>query len=668
MLWVAHGQTANDAVLAELKAEIAALRGPDPVLPKLESAIATLKAGGLRLSEADFDLQPEQKPPPMIEAAGPEFVAAWREFRRAASLRKKLVPDQWGLDIRSHDADAVAGYARLLRKASDDEALSQPEDFPQLKYVSGFWCGTEPFNFEAYNNRMRLLFACVRNRRFGDAFELLSASGTLGKGFMSFVEALGFDSQKILLGAWLHGNPTALETFSQNATDASARLILRWAKLHVKEVAALGAGHTESKFRKTVEPQVPGRELLNLLRPTTAVSMAAKEEIAAFINSEEVGLRTPRYWLGNQPAAGLKWLKPIARVALLDGDYDTRQCAEQVLVASGEGTLKTELSESVRFRLLLNGKQWGSKREPGFSGLKFNVNRYPGANSPGMAWNARVDGEGIISNSDGAFIPPSDISRAYIYSLPSEVPSPADPWFCASVPLPPRFGQVTELKAETVEVTIRPRLPRPDSEYARMATEVEFGWAADEAHSRSTTRIYRVQGSEPLVLSMVQPGAYLLGMRVPGSVVESLQPVTVNKTATVFEPAVLFGSTVTVPLDWPAQLTAKALEPQLIHRIGEQTFGGLWGILQLMRNGEVFDFPLEDEDSGWVWLEHKIVMRNLPLGKYRLMLHSSEEARGPDLGRRRYPGWKKAEVSFEVGAATPPQLTLKAVKVVPAPR
>jgi hypothetical protein len=49
----------------------------------------------------------------------------------------------------------------------------------------------------------------------------------------------------------------------------------------------------------------------------------------------------------------------------------------------------------------------------------------------------------------------------------------------AKIPLPPAFGQTTDVRIETVAVTIRPRFPRPAKEYEGTVTEVDFTWTEE---------------------------------------------------------------------------------------------------------------------------------------------------------------------------------------------
>ena len=101
---------------------------------RIESAIAELATSDVSLAESDFE-EANGAAPDEVTVAGPEFAAAWREYRRALTLRKdpeetgaaKSFRNITGVDVMAATDVGVAdlvGHASLVVSQSALDALA----------------------------------------------------------------------------------------------------------------------------------------------------------------------------------------------------------------------------------------------------------------------------------------------------------------------------------------------------------------------------------------------------------------------------------------------------------------------------------------------------------------------------------------------------------------
>ncbi len=383
-----------------------------------------------------------------------------------------------------------------------------------------------------------------------------------------------------------------------------------------------------------------------------------------------------RIWLREVPPGSAEWLKPIARAALHHERNDIRLMGENVLRAAGEMDAKAELRPPALYRLFVNGELW--RTEPRLGGrraVQLKVKQAPGGSQNALVTNGYSNQqEGVIHVASDDFAPSARVVSATLCASPSfqddESALPAEPWIHAKIPNPPAFGKTTDLPVETVEVTIRPRYPRPVKNYDGAISEVGFGWAEKGVQPADTACIYHLTGRGPLVLAQVQPGEYWLRVRAPGAALGQWEKIAITKSKTRFEPRLDIGASGSVPLRWPETLTVEEFDPVIV-LYQHNWWGGVPALFEVKRNGKNFSRAAPGPGEHVTDLfKDPLSLGNLPVGKYRVRLRSSLEVRAafnylpkPD---HPYADWEAVEVSFEVNGRSPSEFTAAPLKIEPA--
>ncbi|MDQ3623538.1 MAG: hypothetical protein M3463_13785, partial [Verrucomicrobiota bacterium] len=170
----------------------------------LKSEIATLRSEGVTLTDADFEPLKDAQPPQAVAAAGPEFVAAWREYRRAMSLKKKSTPLQARAARGKNIVIEGAEYSRLMEQLLSGAKPPLPDELAPFYYNDFNWCGTDMLRF-AHGHSQAVLLAALRHKHFGDALQMAMPSSGESELLADLLTALGFNWRKVLIGAWLDG-------------------------------------------------------------------------------------------------------------------------------------------------------------------------------------------------------------------------------------------------------------------------------------------------------------------------------------------------------------------------------------------------------------------------------------------------------------------------------
>ena len=475
---------------------VAADAGKDPVSERLSATVAALRTEGVKLTAADFHATSSDDPPRAVTEAGPEFVEVWREYRRASSLKRSLKPETRDLmkNVLEHEDE----YSRLWRALLDGPAPPKPEQVARFYFNDYGWCGQDGEAFAQANRRATLL-ACLQNRQWGDAVAMVLNSIGSDTVRADLLTALGFDWRKVIAGAWLDGKYRMLERLCKDPSDATAQLVIHWAELHCDEMVArresVSRGYTTDSV---MTPEYPALELLHLLAPGKDVQPQTKERIAAFLHHNATRLYDARQWLQRPPLGTASSLKPIARAALQHERNDVRQLAERVLYEAGETDAKAEVRPSAQFRLFINRNLWAPSGSAESSArLGFSVRYGPAGSPQGIATGVQVGRDGLITVNRDHFSWAGTVREASLDLRPSSfdhAASPEDPWVRAMIPLPPAYGAITDLKVETVSVTVAPRFPRPIREYANAVTTIEFTPADDDREPGASSPFYQIKG------------------------------------------------------------------------------------------------------------------------------------------------------------------------------
>jgi hypothetical protein len=638
----------------------------DGIRERVEVAASALRSAGVQLKAEDFEQNSPTDPPAAVASAGEEYGAAWREYQRALSLKSKSIapaPGERGKNVLLN----LDNYSRLISSLLNSDQPPQPEELGQFFYSDYSWCGTDTGTF-AEENRQAILLACLRNKRYGEAVRVLMAAAGNNKVKADVLTALGFDARKVVAGAWLAGQYGNLENLCTEGSEYAARLALRWAELHWEEAVAKQEGRS-GQIHMSKEPQVPAFELLQLLRDGNEVRSETKQQISEFLSKNATRLHDHQLWLERaRPGTG-KWLVGIARDALQHDKNAVRKLGEKVLEDAGEPDVRAELHPSPRYRLFVNGELWPLDKRGGYSQLGLSV-KYQ--SNGGLATDASPDNSGVITVDPDHFPRQEQVSEAYFYSWPSSLAKPvsvSDPWIRAEIPLPPAFGETSDIRVETVRLTIKPKLPRPAADYEGKITEMDFG-VSERDVPPSSPRLYLISGSKPLVIERVQPGEYWFRVRAPGAAVNPWQKIQITPKTNVLEPELAMGSTVVVPLSWPESLKLEELDPNIADIFRRQWWAGLPGMFVLEQNGKPYELPtdLNDLNREQKTSQDRLIFPGLPIGRYTLKMRSSDEV-GTLLGNRvaperRHAGWNRAELSFDVSVKSPAEIRTEPLKVV----
>lgn len=641
----------------------------DAVRERVEAMASDLRREGVQLTAEDFEQTSPADPPAKVAAAGEDYVAAWREYQRALSLKEKrrAAPQaepamNAGLNLEE--------YSRLTNALLNSDQPPQPEELSKFFYSDYSWCGTDSGVFAKKNQQMVLL-ACLRNKRYVEAVRQLMGEAGDSKVKADVLAALGFDARKVVAGAWLAGKYDHLEALCTEGSEYAAKLALRWAELHWEDAVAKKAQKGSGYYVVGNEIQVPALELLQLLRDGNEVRLETKQQISEFLSKNATRVYDHQIWLQNARAGAGKWLVGIAREALKHDKNAVRQLGEKVLRDAGEQDVRAELQPSARYRLFVDGELWPLAKRGGYSHLGLSVQYQSNQPGEGLAAPAFSDNSGVIT------VDPDHFSRqrvrdAYFYSRPSSIPkviNVSDPWIRAKIPLPPAFGETTDIRIETVRLTIKPKLPRAATEYEGKTTEVDFGVSENDQPPSSPT-LYPIDGGRPLVIERVQPGEYWFRVRAPGAAIAPWQRIEVTSKTNVIEPTLKKGSTVVVPISWPESLKLEKLDPDIADMFRRQWWAGLPGTFVLEQNGKPFELPIvrNKSDREERISSKRVIFPGLPIGRYTLKMRSSQEVgtllRNNAAQQRQYSGWKQAQLSFEVSAKSPADVQTDPLKVI----
>ena len=655
------------------------------VIEKLRKTISELRTAGAKLTDADFNPLKVEHPADAVAAAGPEYVAAWREYRRAMSFRTKSDAQPVG-EQRKKATTGREEYQRLLGELLKGDKPPTPEQLAQ-SYFSDDSLSEYVRDVFAADHGRAFVLACLQHRRFGDVVRIVMLTGDDDGIFPALLTALGFEWRKVFAGGWLDGNSWMLKSICKDAFEETAQLVVRYAERHWDEAVAQREKERRTRvYGKVISPQMPAIELLHLLKSDNSVALATKEHLASFLNANATRLFDSRVWLlklARMPRGTVKWLKPMVHAALKHEKNEVRSLAERILHEDGETDVKAELRPPPRFRLFVDGQAWpdfvkGLLREGEMGGFRPNlglsVDYLPGGEFSGLATSPGSNRESLIEPDADAFIPPERVRRAHFYSFPDSYSGPQPwnpeaPWIRAEIPLPPAFGQTTDVRIETGAVTIQPRFTQPARNYDKAVIFVEFGYSEDE-RSMPIVCTYRLEGSGPLVLSRVQPGEYLLRVRAPGAAFMVREKVTVGPKATRFEPKLAIGSSATVPFQWPNGVQVAALDQGIADQFRLHSWAQESAIFTILRDGKPFTIPepfATFRKGGRLLQLNGLHLPNLPTGKYLIRLHSNEEI------RRRLnlspksdspaADWKEAEVAFEITVESPVEFTAPALDI-----
>lgn len=647
---------------------------PGSVRKKIDSVIADLPAAG-RTAAIASPLPSRHIPQAITEAvaaAGPEFVAALGEYQRATAAKKSAHELFEGFaKLFEGNAGGVASkknyniYNGSAEYEDLIDRLVSGENPPEPEMLVGYYA-IEPNSFCAFDglekfNHEAIILACLRHRRYGEAVQLAfdSQDSRLADQLLT---ALGYDPRKVRMGAWLAGGDGALEILGKNPSDDTARLLLQWAKLHWAEGVAQRAANVASRDFPKLTPQLPTRALCQMLAAGNAVTPETKKSIADFLQANATKLTDVEVWLWNLQNGEARWLKPLVVEGLRHDRNDVRKMAEQALRNSGEFDLKAELLPSPRYRFIVNGEQWGKDQLK--VGPRLKINAYHGRDA------VDLDQQGTMTVERDDFTRLSSIEDAWLIVAPRDVTkpaSPADPWIRAALPLPPAFGEVTDLRVDTLPVTIVPKFPRPMREYRNSLTRVEFVRDEDGQTAFDHPHFYYLENGQPLVLARVQPGAYWLRVQAAGAALGMWEKILVSKDQNRFEPKLEIGAKVRVAVNWPATYSLGRLDPALAAAFPQRLAD--WLVIEC--NGRLLPPTVADlapsEGDG---LKEVLTLHTLPVGKYRVRLRSSDEVyeklqlRKSD---RSYPGWKSAETTFEITARSPIEFNAAALKIAAVP-
>ncbi len=421
--------------------------------------------------------------------------------------------------------------------------------------------------------------------------------------------------------------------------------------------------------------QFPDRHLVLFLDPGNSVTLATKEKISAFLNANATRLHDEGVWLRPLPKGAEKWLKPIALAGLQHEKNKVRRRAAAVLREAGEVAALIERPPA-RYRLFVDEQLWRSERmSRGYRHLGLNVTWHSLTHPGGLATSVDPDRDGVISVDPDHLIPLERVRAAHFYAAPDTISKPTrpdQPWIRAEIPLPPIFGETRDIRVTTVPVEIRPQFPRPPRDYEGAITKVGFTWAKDDRIPNDSSHVYHITGSEPLALSKVQPGEYWLQVRAPGAARAPWEKIRVSENAHVFQPKLTIGANVTVPLNWPKDLKVETLDPEIAGFFYRQRWAGLDAFFSVERDGKPFPeaLPGLSEERQQAESKTDLELSNLPVGKYRVCLRSSDEIakqRALPKAERSYPGWKRAELTFEVNSSSPAKFRVPAMEVEMAP-
>lgn len=619
-----------------------------------------------------------EEPPTTIMSAGPEFVAVWREYRRACSPPGPS-PEIYNLpDGKNAGTTGYVPYQRLVGELLAGTNLPSSKEFEGFYCVTGGFCGNAGDWFYG-SQYYAMVLADVKGGRLREAAGRMLDNPDCERPFARLLTLMGCDRAKVLAGRWLSGELYTLEAVCAEGSDAGAQMVLRWAELHWGEAVAASKEERRTRALKVSgEPQVPTLELLKLLRSDNAVSTETKQRVASFVNSHIPSLEEVGGWLGvwlaDAPTGSERLLKPLALAALQGPRNRDRLLGENALRAAGDSEAKAVLHPGPRYRVFINGKLWRQGQPDSPQELTGWV-RYSGAlGCTGSSLRIVGNADGVIELDADAFTPPEDVRGVSFgwepYTRPKAL-SPADAWIRTEVPLPVRPGEIVDLPVKTVAVTIRPHFPPRRGKQWAIGVMLEFGPLESVTGGPGQPCRLPLPMTGELVLPRVQPGDYLLSVRAPGAAAFLAQKVHVKDEATVLEPTLAAGSNVVVPLVWFGPVIDPTLEPVMSSRYLRDFSQCLSRFFAIERDGVPQGGEWNElQGSSKPGVIDGLGLHNLPVGNYRVRLKSTAELRQP--GRVLVPDrlshdWEATEMSFVVEASSPPAFVTEPLQIKASP-
>ncbi len=613
------------------------------VLSEIGKATAELAEGPA------LDLPPTtdgQVPPETITKAGQEFVKVWTVWRQISEPRPKPKTKEPGSpDPKPINADQERElFDKLLLRTIAANPPVDPAEYSRFTYSSLDWCGDGAMAFSR-DFQQGYVLALLRA---GDPFAALqNLSDSPGPALDNLLRAFGTDPEEFAIGQWL-GHRGLPDKICRSGGEKTASMILAWMEMRWEEEAARRKEKVYS--HPPDEPHFPrAGDIMQLLRSGNKVTDETKAKIARFIGTNGTRMEPISYWIYSSPKGSAKWLAGLATTGLTDPLNRTRTKSSQILTTAGIDHQIPELRPAPLFRVSVNGEL----RNDFTPGISFGY-----AAGGGRALRLNPAPDGLFTTDPDHFFDNGPVTHAEVYRLPGaggKPLSPHDPWLHAQVPLPPKFGAVTDIPIVTTEVTIQPRFPSSPPPAEDDITEIEFDRQSPGHTPDGSINYYHVKGSSPLVIDHVSPGGYWLRVRHPGTALMSRIKITVSKDHNEFKPELERGATLVVPIQWPEGKIPGNLPGPIARKFawGGET-GGYSGLLELRREGKEFKeigpVPVGAAEK----FPHCAIFANLPPGSYEIRL--------PAINGEATPGEdafsiKADSIHFSIGKDSPSFVT-----------
>lgn len=649
---------------AILVAQTASAQDADVLGKKIAAAVKELSPAEAVLKPADFDESLMQDPPSDVTSAGPEFVAAWREFQRAMCVRRPKGAGGAIVQINAASSAGRAQYGNLLQQLLHGTTPPAPETFDCFDWRDNSWCGTPAMEFWTMKLEATIL-AHLRNRQPAGALYLILRTWSHSHEVCTeLLERSGFDPDLVNIGGWLaSGLDLApgdldrcavgfdLENISKQGTEKTARLLLQWAEANWPDEAALRKIKAQRARGKLAPPTT---SLLHFFAKDKAISAETKKRLAALINARGREVDDDRDWLRLVPEGAAPFFKSLAHQVIKEGTNESKMMALKVLRQAGEDDVAVQWRQAPSYQVFVNGALWRLEAASE-CGLNVVLN-YPSRTETSR--EAAPDMQGMISLNPDWFAAHDLLSAAFV-SRAHDANDTTRPWFTARIPLPPRDGETTVLHVETIPITIRPRFPRPDTVYQGHTTRLEF------CFSDGGGQVFELEGTAPLVLPSVQQGNYVIRVTARGAVRAESIPIVVAKGSDLFTPELAIAATAIVPIQWSENLSLEALPPEITDAFERRSWAGLPEFFVLERDGKPCEWPSSMMTFESAKIPRAVVFANLPKGAYRVVLRSSEDI-ASGLGQRsagNYRGWKATAISFDVTDASPVEIPTESLRV-----
>ncbi len=565
----------------------------------------------------------EQEPPRLIQSAGEDFVRAWRSWNTVSlpSPRRAISPAA-PPEKRINVHEDSPPFYDLLTRTIEAEPPPKPEEYARFIYNGFDGCANGVMHFEWLSERGHTL-SLLRSGEHFDALKQLS--GQPGFARDNLLRAYGIDPEEFEIGRWLH-KLCMPDGLCRQGGEKTAAMLLKWAKLRWDAEFARIEEARKTRFHPGHdEPYFPRLDLILLLRPDNGVTDETKGKIARFIETKGLEMFPLADWIRSTPRGSEKWMVSLARQGLGHELNEVRTRSSRILTAAGIEHSAPELRPAPQFRITVNGKPW-----PGDTGLTGWEARPPGmsfdygepGHEGGVAFGVEKVEEGLFTVDSDRFFEEKHIRNAKVYRMPPSGMFPtsaSSPWLRASVSLPVKPGAIHEINIETIQMTIKPVLPKARTGDGNVM-EIEFDRADGENVSDGSLYRYHADETGKLVLPHVSPGDYWLRVRHPGTSLMPMTRVTIDRKRHLLEPKLKPGSTLVVPVAWPGGKMPKEL-PTNLARIfargdGERSAYRWW--FELRRQGKKFEAfgPIPESARGRY--PRSAVFANLPPGKYEV--------------------------------------------------